>query len=125
MDPVCFIGQHAWCRRHWDKRSLADQMGAENKKAAGNSWEQLTVMLWMVPRFCKLAAKMVLSSFYHINVHYTSICCHTQVKKMVMIMLRWTWKWIQIMRLMIWRKALWNKMRMNLGLTLFCNFSLK
>jgi hypothetical protein len=104
---------------------LVDQMEAENKKAAGNSWEQLTVMLWMVPRFYKLAAKTVLFLFHHINVHYTSIRCHTQVKKMVMIMLRWTWKWIQIMRLMIWRKALWNKMKMSLGLTLFCNFSLK
>ncbi len=29
-------------RRHQDKRKLADQMEAENKKAAGNSREQLT-----------------------------------------------------------------------------------
>ncbi len=58
-------------RRHQDKRSLADQMEAENKKAAGKSWEQLTVMHWMVPRFCESAAKMVLLSFHHIDVHYT------------------------------------------------------
>ncbi len=33
------------CRRHQDKRNLADQMEAENKKAAGNSREQLTVKM--------------------------------------------------------------------------------
>jgi hypothetical protein len=30
-------------RRHQDKRNLADQIEAENKKAAGNSREHLTV----------------------------------------------------------------------------------
>ncbi len=63
-------------RRHQDKRSLADQMEAENKKATGNSQEQLTVMHWMVPRFCELAAKMVLSLFHHIDVHYTYTLSH-------------------------------------------------
>jgi hypothetical protein len=52
-------------------------MEAENKKAAGNSWEQLTVMHWMVPRFCESAAKMVLSLFHHIDVHYTCTLSHT------------------------------------------------
>jgi hypothetical protein len=52
-------------------------MEAENKKAAGNSWEQLTVMHWMVPRFCKPAAKTVLSSFHHIDVCYTYTLSHT------------------------------------------------
>jgi hypothetical protein len=64
-------------RRHQDKRSLADQMETESKKAAGSSWEQLTVMHWMVPRFCTSAAKTVLSLFHHIDVHYTYMLSHT------------------------------------------------
>jgi hypothetical protein len=56
-------------------------MGAENNKAAGNSWEQLTLMHWMVPRFCKLAGKTVLLPFHHIDVHYTYTLSHTGEEK--------------------------------------------
>jgi hypothetical protein len=34
-------------------------------------------MHWMVPRFCQSAAKTVLLSFHHINVHYTYTLSHT------------------------------------------------
>jgi hypothetical protein len=34
---------NALSRRHQDQRNLADQIKAENKWAAGNSWEHLTV----------------------------------------------------------------------------------
>jgi hypothetical protein len=67
--------------RHQNKGSLADQMEAENKKAAGNSWEQLTVMHWMVPRFCKSAAKSVLLLFHHIDVNYTYMLSNTGEEK--------------------------------------------
>jgi hypothetical protein len=52
---------------------------------------------------CESAAKLVLSSFR----------CHPHVKKMMVKMLRLMWKWILMIRLMICRKALQSKMRMN------------
>ncbi len=77
-------------------------------------------------KICKLADKTVLMSFHHINIHYN--CALTYMLSSVGEEndgenVELTLRWVLMMRLMIWRKALWNKMRMNLGSTQLCIFS--